>query len=96
MYFCDNQYITYYLYNNIEKLKIYGTNLNLDNLPNSIKKIYIEHYKKESNNLLNSIEYLELKYYDLKIKKIPKNLETVKCDEDYKYIDDFKDCNVIH
>jgi hypothetical protein len=35
---CNNQYIIDNLHNNIEELKIYGSKLNLDNLPNSIKK----------------------------------------------------------
>ena len=92
---CNNQYIIDNLHNNIEELIIYKSNLNLDNLPNSIKKIYIDNYKKELNNLPNSIEYLELKYYELKIKKFPKKLKTIKCDKNYKYIDDFKNYEVI-
>ena len=93
--YCDNQYIIDNLHNNIEELYIFKTNLNLDNLPNSIKKLYIDDYKKELNNLSNSIEYLELKNYNLKIKKIPKKLKTIKCDRDYKYIDNFEDYEVI-
>jgi len=50
---------------------------------------------KELNNLPNSIEYLELVDYNFKIKKIPKNLKTIKCYRNYKYIDDFKDYTVI-
>ena len=73
-----------------KELSIYGTNLNLDNLPNSIKKIYIQYYQKELNNLPNSIEYFLLNDYKLKIKKIPKNLKTVKCDKYYEYIDDYE------
>jgi len=95
MYGCNNQYIIDNLHNNIEVLKIFNTNLNLDNLPNSIKKIYIKQYCKELNNLPNSIEYLKLINYNLKIRKIPKNLKTIKCDKYYKYIDDFKDYTVI-
>jgi len=91
----NNQHMIDNLHNNIEKLKIIETNLNLDNLPNSIKKLYIDDYKKELNNLPNSIEYLELVDYNLKIRKIPKNLKTLKWDKDYKYIDDFKDYEVI-
>ena len=38
------------------------------------------------------VEYLELgKNYDKKIKKFPLNLKTIKCNKNYKYIDDFKD-----
>ena len=72
------------------------TNLNLDNLQNSIKKIYINNYEKELNNLPNSIEHLELIDYNFKIKKLPKKLKTIKCDKEYKYIDDFKDYEVIY
>jgi len=93
----NNQYIIDNLHNNIEELKIYeANNLNLDNLPNSIKKIYIDYYEKELNNLPNSIEYLELINYNLKIKKMPKKLKTIKCNKQYKYIDDFKDYEVIY
>ena len=92
---CNNQYIIDNLHNNIKELNIYETNLNLNNLPNSIKKLYINEYNEELNNLPNSIEYLELKNYNLKIRKIPKNLKTVKCNKKYKYIDDFKDYEVI-
>jgi len=98
---CNNQYVIDNLHNNIKELRIYihnlyVNNLNLNNLPNSIKKIYIENYEKELNNLPNSIEYLELKNYNLKIKKIPKKLKTVKCNKNYKYINDFKDYEVIY
>jgi len=79
------------LHNNIEELRICN-----NNLPNSIKKIYITCYKKEINNLQNSIEYLELTYYKLKIKKFHKNLKTIKCNKEYKYINDFKDYEVIY
>ena len=96
MYGCNNQYIIDNLHNNIEELKIFFSHLNLNNLPNSIKKIYIKGYKKELNNLPNSIEYLELINYNLKIKKIPKKLKTIKCDEEYEYINDFKDYEVIY
>ena len=91
----NNQHMIDNLHNNIEKLKIIETNLNLDNLPNSIKKLYIDNYNKELNNLPNSIEYLELNEYYLKIKKIPKNLKTIKCNKKYKYINDFKNYEVI-
>ena len=96
MAYCNNQYIIDNLHNNIEELTIIKTSLNLDNLPNSIKNIYIKYYKKEINNLPNSIEYLELIDNDLKIKKFPKKLKTIKCDEDYTYINDFKDYEVIY
>ena len=94
--YSDNQYIIDNLHNNIEKLKICNNKLNLNNLPNSIKKLYIQNYNKELNNLPNSIEYLELNGYYLKIKKIPKNLKIIKCYKTYKYIDDFKDYEVVY
>ena len=69
-------------------------NLELQNLPNSIKKISFNNYSeydKELNCLPEFVEYLELGIkYDKKIKKIPLNLKTIKCNEQYKYIDDFK------
>ena len=95
MFGCNNQYLIDNLHNNIEELIIIKTNLNLDNLPNSIKKLYIKYYHSELNNLPNSVEYLELNDYKLKIKKIPKKLKTIKCNKNYKYIDDFKDYEVI-
>jgi len=64
-------------------------------LPNSIKILHICNYNKELNNFPNSIEYLELKNYKLKIRKIPKNLKIIKCNKKYKYINDFKDYEVI-
>ena len=44
-------------------------------------------FKPEFNDELND--------YYLKIKKIPKNLKTVKCNKEYKYINDFKNYEVI-
>ena len=48
MYRCNNQYIIDNLHNNIEELNIYGSYLNLDNLPNSIKRIYILNIMKKN------------------------------------------------
>ena len=73
---------------NIKSLNMWCCNNQylIDNLHNNIEEL---------NNLPNSIEYLELKNYEFKIKKIPKNLKTIKCDKEYEYIDDFKDYEVI-
>ena len=49
-------------------------------------------YDKELNCLPEFVEYLELNNkYDKRIKKFPLNLKTIKCDKNYKYINDFKD-----
>jgi hypothetical protein len=74
-------------------------NLDLNNLPNSIKKIIIknENYNKELNCLPESIEYLELPYnYNKQIKKFPLNLRTIKCNSNYKFIDDFCNYEIIY
>ena len=92
----NNQYLIDNLHNNIIELILSVNDINLDNLPNSIKKLYISEYETELNNLPNSIEYLELINYNLKITKIPKNLKTLICDRFYKYINDFKDYEVIY
>jgi hypothetical protein len=71
--------------------------LELDNLPSSIKKITIKnyYYNKELNNLPISIEYIGLPLkYEKKILNIPKNLKEIKCCKNYKFIDDFSNCQV--
>ena len=80
--------------NNICELNI-GTrsNVNLDNLPNSVKMISFtgsDTYNKKLNNLPDSIECLQLPHnYDIRVDKLPKSLKKIKCDQKYKYIDDF-------
>jgi hypothetical protein len=68
-------------------------NLELSNLPSGIKKITFDNYceyNKELNCLPKSIQYVQLnKYYDKKILNIPTNLKTLKCSNDYKFINDF-------
>jgi hypothetical protein len=79
----DNQYLIDNLHNNIKELIL------------SVKKFYFYSYNKELNNLPNSIEYLEFDCYHFKIKKLPKNLKTIKCNKNYPYIDDFKNYELI-
>ena len=92
---CDNINLIENLPNSVEEIEFsYNFNLELHNLPNSIKKISFHlysNYNKELNCLPEFIEYLELgKYYNKNISKFPLNLKTIKCDQNYKYIDDFK------
>ena len=97
---CNNIDIIENLPNSIEEI-IFGSrfNLELQNLPNSIKKIsfdYYGDYDKKLNCLPEFVEYLELnRDYNNKIKKFPLNLKIIKCSKNYKYIDDFKDYNII-
>ena len=66
-------------------------NLELNNLLSSLNKLIIENenYVHELNCLPNNIEYLQLPYYyNKEIKKYPKQLKTIKCYKDYKYIDE--------
>ena len=92
----NNIYLIENLPNSIEEIEFgYNFNLELHNLPNSIKKIsfnYYSRYDKELNCLPEFVEYLKLPLcYDKKINKFPLNLKTIKCYEDCKYINDFKD-----
>ena len=83
-----------YLPDSVEELILgYAFNLELNDLPSSIKKlvIYYVNYVHELNCLPNNLEYLELpERYDKEIKKYPKQLKTIKCNKDYKYIDEVK------
>ena len=93
---CNNIDIIENLPNSVEEIEFdYNFNLELQNLPNSIKKISFDcysKYDKELNCLPESVEYLKLNIsYDKRIKKFPLNLKTIKCNEIYIYIDDFKD-----
>ena len=97
---CNNLNIINYLPNGLEELILgYNFDLELNNLPNFIKRIifYISsNYNKELNNLPNLLEYLELpKKYDKKISNIPNSLKTVKCYQNYKFINDFDLLEVI-
>ncbi len=70
----------------------------LNNLPNFIKKNIIKNdfYSAELNNLPNSTEYLELPLsYQLEIKNISANLKTIQCSKNYKYIDTFKNIEIL-
>ena len=88
-----------YLPNSLEELILtHDFDLELNNLPNSIKIIIFFgfNYNKELNNLPNSLEYLELPYeYNKKISNIPKSLKTIKCNKNYKFINDFDLLEVI-
>ena len=93
---CNNINIIENLPNSVEEIIFgYYFDLELQNLPNSIKKIsfyYFGVYNKELNCLPEFVEYLELNdNYDKKINKFPLNLKTIKCNKQYKYINDFKD-----
>ena len=98
---CNNIDIIENLPNSVEEIEFdYYFDLELFNLPNSIKKIsfigYYNKYNKELNCLPEFVEYLELcKYYYKKISKFPLNLKTIKCYNEYKYIDDFKDKYIV-
>ncbi len=62
--------------------------LKINDLPNGIKTLIIcnEEYNEELNNLPDSLEHLELPYcYEKEIKKIPKNLKTIKLNQYYKF-----------
>ena len=39
---------------------------------------------------------MELIKNKFKIKKMPQNLKTIKCDEKYEYVNDFKNYKVIY
>ena len=85
--------------NSIEEIK-FGNwfNLELNNLPNSVKKISFSKYSdydKELNCLPEFVKYLELPInYKKKIKKLPLNIKTIKCDEEYEFINDYKNIEI--
>ena len=83
-----------YLPDSVEELVLgHDFNLKLNDLPSSIKKLVIKNvdYNHELNCLPNNIVYLELPfYYNKEIKKYPKQLKTIKCNKNYKYIDEVK------
>ncbi len=59
-------------------------------------RIFNQDYKKELNNLPNSVEYLELpSNYQLKIKNVSTNLKTIRCNKNYRYIDTFKNIEIL-
>ncbi len=66
----------------------FNLKLKLDDLPNRIKTtiIFNNCYYEELNNLPHSIEYFKLPlFYEKEIKRIPKNLKTIKLYKNYEY-----------
>jgi len=62
----------------IEFVELFKFNQPLDNLPSSIEYLNLQFqndYSQTINNLPNSIKFLELGEYELKIDKLPKELE---------------------
>ena len=97
---CNNKYIIDNLPNSIEEITLEGNfNLELNNLPNGIKKIIFHRYSVYSyqlNCLPNSIEYIKLgANYNLKINKFPLELKIIECSEQYKFIDDLTNYDLI-
>jgi hypothetical protein len=65
----------------IEFVEFYRFNQPIDNLPYGVEYLNLEFQNKYShtiNNLPNSIKYLELGEYELKIDKLPKELEELQ------------------
>jgi hypothetical protein len=84
----NNKNLIDYLPESIEELVLdYNFDLELNDLPQSIKKISFNYsnYNKELNCLPSNIE-LPL-FYNKEIVKYPNKLKTIKCFNEYKYIE---------
>jgi hypothetical protein len=91
----NNKNLIDYLPDSIEELVLgFNFNLELNDLPQSIKKIifYSYNYFYELNCLPSNIEYIQLPInYNKEIVKFPNKLKTIKCSNNYKYIDLLKE-----
>jgi hypothetical protein len=92
---CNNKNLIDYLPDSIEELILDSNfDLELNDLPQSIKKIIFNSYTyiHELNCLPSNIEYIQLpQFYNKEIIKYPNKLKTIKCSNNYKYVDLLKE-----